>query len=159
MKKIMMILIPVLLIGGVVGAGMMGVIEIPGLSPQKKKPPLPYGEAGADVVKKEAPKADPKPETKSDQKTEAPKTATVKQDPPKPDLDKGAKKLAKLWNSMQPDKILAMADKWKDPELARVLGFMEVEKAATVLSQMKPDRASKLSQAIQLAASVPKVSP
>lgn len=168
MNKVVMILVPLALIGGVVGAAMSGVISIPGLSQEKKKPPLPYGEGSGQVAqttpeKKVNPSANAAPpdkpvppkETKSQQAAAAPKPS----DAPKPDWDRGAKKIAKLWNSIQTDKLLPMVDQWKDPELARVLAFMDVEKAASLLSQMKPERASKLSLAIQVEASAPKSSP
>lgn len=135
-----------------VGAlGILGIIPIPGLSPKKNKGALAlYGQgmynqgmlgtkAEKPVAKRETPKpkdSQAKPVVK---KTEAPKT----------DPSQGQKKLAKLWNEMEIDKLVAIVANWKDEELAPVLNRMDPEKASQLLASLKPDRASKLSKAIQ----------
>ncbi len=154
MKKLILILVPLVAVIGVTIAGVMGIIPIPGLSPSKKKPPTLYGESAS--------KEDPKT---ASTKTEPAPTATARipsppkvvkaETPPTPDLQKGAKKIARLWNLIDSSKLLPVTEKWKDVDLARVLAFMESDKAAMLLSLMAPDRASKLSLEIQKEASNP----
>ncbi len=145
MKKILMIVVPVLLIGGgVVGAAMMGMIDIPGLSPVKKK-----AKAAASYTEAK----DEKPLVKKNPPAE-PKPAETK--PPELDLDKGRKKLAKLWNEMDAASILLIAADWKDDELAQQMKFLDASKASELLAQMKPAQASKISKMLQkLHAAVP----
>jgi hypothetical protein len=138
MKKALLILVPLLLVGGgAVGAAMMGIVQIPGLSPAKKKAnaAAAYGEQPdeAPVVKKEPA---PEPET------------------PAPDLEKGRRALAKLWNEMDPKTLLPIVESWKDEDLAHQLRYLEADLTATLLAGMKPDRASRLSRSLQAIAAV-----
>ncbi|MBV6459861.1 MAG: hypothetical protein HONBIEJF_03015 [Fimbriimonadaceae bacterium] len=141
--------------GSVVGLGIAGVLNIPGLTPMKKAGKNLYG-AGADVLygeKKDAPPplALKKPPAKKPE-PEAPKPI-----PPKPDKIKGAKKIARVWNSLEALKVVEISRAWKDTELALVLSNMESEKAAQVLASMDAGRAGKLSQEIQKIAAQPPV--
>lgn len=145
MKKILMIVVPLLLVGGVVvGAAMMGMIEIPGLSPAKKK-------KAAVAVYTEA------PETKPLAKKDPPKPETPPAEPaPELDMDKGRKKLAKLWNELDAATILAIAADWKEDELAQQIRYLDPAKASELLGAMKPVQASKISKLLQkLHAEVP----
>lgn len=143
MKKAIFIVLPLLLVGGgVVGAAMMGVINVPGLSPAKKKAAATklYTEEKEEepVVKREAP-----PENV---------------EPPKPDMVRGRKALAKLWNEMDSTVIAQIAADWKDEELAQQLQYLQSEKTAEVLTTLaasKPERASKVSKLLQEIASKP----
>jgi flagellar motility protein MotE (MotC chaperone) len=134
MKKILFIVAPLLLVGGgVVGAAMMGVISIPGLSPAKKKSQAAeqYTEPKEEpVVKKPPPKEEEKPA--------------------EPNLEKGRQELAKLWNELEPTIIVGIVEKWSEEDLARQLRYLETEKSAAVISLMKPERASKVSKVLQV---------
>lgn len=144
MKKIILIVLPLLLIsGGVVACAMLGVINIPGLSPKKKAKTL-VAAAGLYTEKKEPRKINKPPKP----------VATVKPKDPEPDLDLGAKKLAKYWNELPAKTLKEIAAKWKDEDLVRVLVKMDVGKATEVLGSLDAARASKLSELIQSQASL-----
>lgn len=138
--------------GGVVGAAMMGVLDIPGLTPKKHaQAPKATGE-GDD--KKDLPKVSKAPPLESTLKP-APKakTGSVALDP-----EKGMKRVATLWNSLTTEALEKIVSDWKDPELAAVLRFMEPEKASALLARVAPARASRLSKEIQKLASISKTS-
>lgn len=134
MKKILIFVVPLLVVGAVVGAGVMGLVPIPGLSLAKKK-------AAAASLYSEA-KDESAPVAKRPKKEEP--------RPLEPNLEKGRAELAKVWNELEPAVIVAMAEKWPDEDLARQLVHLETEKTAAVLSLMKPDRASKISKVLQV---------
>lgn len=149
MKKILLIVLPILVLGGgFVGLAIAGVIKVPGLTPKKAKAAPLYGEAKDKVEEK--PKAAPKPKP-----TEAPaKPAEKPAD--KMDPEQGAKKLAGLWNSVPTDKLLEITKQFKDPELARVMVAMDPEKVSELLAAMDAKRSAKLSQELQRVASIVK---
>lgn len=144
LKIALFVAIPVLLAGSVVVLGKMGIVPIPGLSPSKPKTLAanaalynePKDLKPAPVAKKEPPKPKPKP-------------AEATQD-----LEAGAKKVAKLWNEIDTGRLVKIVEKWPDPDLARILSKMSVEKATALLTALEPTRAAKLSQEIQKQASV-----
>lgn len=141
MKKILFIVLPVVLIGGgAVGAAMMGVINIPGLTPAKKK-------SAATAQYTEEKEAEPMVEN-SPPEEEMPPAPIAEAEPP-PDLEKGRRGLAKLWNEMEVPTLIAIVADWKDEELAAQLRYLEPEKTAELLSGLKPGRASKLSRLLQ----------
>lgn len=140
----MIVVIPLILIGGVLGAAFMGAINIPGITPAKKKPAPKVEVAKKDEKPK---KADPAPE----KKTEVPKKAA-----PKPDPDKGFQAVADLWNKIDVEKLVAISEKWKDNELAQVMAKMKPGVVADFLGAMKPDRASKITKEIEKLAAAPK---
>ncbi len=70
------------------------------------------------------------------------------------DLDAGNKKIASLWNEMDAAKLLPIIEPWKDDDLAKVMLKMDPSKVSEVLGTMKPDRASRLSKALQKLASI-----
>jgi flagellar motility protein MotE (MotC chaperone) len=134
MKKILLIVGPLLLIGSVVGLGVMGIIPIPGLSPAKKKnhaAALYTEQKEMPVVKKEPPKTEP-------------------EKPAGPNLEKGRQELAKVWNELEPAAIVAIVDKWTDEDVAQQLRYLDTEKSAAVLALLKPERASKVSKVLQI---------
>lgn len=148
-KTLVLILLPVLLIGGVAGAGFMGFINIPGLTPKKPAKAAKLYTEGEDgksktTVKPAAVKSTPPPKPR-------PKPAATA-----PDVEAGAKRIAKLWGQIETPKLLAMVADWKDPDLARVMGYLDAAKAAELLAAMDPKRASRLSQEIQKHAAAPK---
>jgi hypothetical protein len=131
LNKVIMIVVSLLVMGGaVVGLGMAGVVQIPGLSP-KKKAPAPVVEAVAEkkpVAKKE-PKSEPPPKTG--------------------DPEKGHLAVAELWNEMDLKALLPLTEKWREAEIAPILAKMDTEKVVELLSQMKPERAVVLTRALQ----------
>jgi len=131
LNKVILIVVSVLVLGGaVVGLGMAGVVQIPGLSP-KKKAPAPVVEA----VAEKKPVADKKPKREP-----TPKTG---------DPEKGHIAVAELWNEMELKSLLPLTEKWREAELAPILAKMETEKVVELLSQMKPERAVVLTRALQ----------
>lgn len=146
MKKIILIVVPLLVLGGAFfGLAKVGVINVPGLSPKKAKPPVLYGESKDKKDEKPAEKAPEKP------KQQKPPTPTK---PPQPtDPEQGAKKLAGLWNSVSTDKLLEIIKQFKDNELAPVFVVMDPEKVSEVMSAMDPKRSATLSRELQKVAS------
>ena len=149
MKKLLFILLPVVIGGGVVGAAMLGLIHIPGLTPTKPKANL-YAADAPYSEKDEPPPIAPKPEAKR-KAPPAPPSAE-----PQPDLQSAAKKVARVWNDVPAAELARICKGWKDAELARVLLAMDPEKSAAVIAEIaksEPARASQLSQAmLQVAA-------
>jgi hypothetical protein len=156
MKPIVLIMIIALVGGSIVGAAMMGVIDIPGISPTKKKvvaqaaygsdkdKGVATGDAKAKVAAQPAtqPVAPPKPVKKP---KPAPVVSVSNIDP-----EAGHKKVAKLWNEMTPETLMPIVAKgWKDGELAQILVKMDSSKVAQLLTALPADRASKLTKAIQ----------
>lgn len=152
MKKVLIIVLPLLLIGGgVVGAGLMGVIKIPGLT-LAKKPTTLYGEAAKlyGEPKDEVAQAEPEATPKKPKREDKPKTVAEQQIDP----EVGAKKLAGVWNIMSPEQLAPIASSYQDNELARVLSQMETEQVARLLALMDPKRAAKLSQELERLGSI-----
>jgi hypothetical protein len=155
MKPVVLIIVIALIGGLVVGAGMTGMVNIPGLTPAKKK-------AGAAAVyasdkdKAEASEKAPAkgaPPQKVKPKVPPPKVA-AKETAPSLDPSLGYKKVAKLWNAMEADKIkVQIAKGWKDAELACIFNKMDTGKVAEVLALLEPAKATKLTKAIQAEAS------
>lgn len=133
MNKMVMIVVVLLVLGGtVIGLGMTGIVEIPGLSPKKKKKAVPTVEEVKTEAKAPTPKM-PKP---------APKA--------KPgDPAKGYEAVAQIWNEMDINTLLPMTEKWRDDELAPILAKMDGGKVVELLSQMKTERAALLTRALQ----------
>ena len=147
-KKILLIVLPVLLLGGgFVGLAVAGVIKVPGLTPKKPVTKAMYGES----AKKDDAKA---PEAKKPvaKKADAPPVAASK--PPTVDPEAGAKKLAQLWNGIPTAQLVEIAKSYKDDELAKVLVVMDPEKVAEVLGVLDAKRSAKLSRELQRVASV-----
>jgi hypothetical protein len=119
--------------GGVAGAAMMGLIQIPGLSPAKKKA------VAAALYAEEETKA-PAPKVQETPTAEEPLLG---------DIVKGRKELAKLWNEMEAVVLVKIVEKWDDGELAHQLRYLDVDKTAEILALLKPDRASEISKRLQ----------
>lgn len=153
MKKVILILVPLLILGGVFGAAKMGMIQIPGISP-KKAAGL-YGDDKDALALYENDK--PEPEVKVEEQPPVTHTPAAEQKPPEPDyeLDKaeGRKKLAKLWNTMEVNALVRIIEDWKDEDLAPQLAVMDPEKVSQILAALDAKRASRLSKLIQEEAS------
>ncbi len=152
--KIVVILAALLaVVGGVLFAGWKGMTRIPGITPAKKAAAAQalYGEQAA----AKAAEATKKPEAKKQQPPKADAQGPKRQEPPKADLAKGRKKLAKLWEQMEPKRLAEVIADWRDDEAAPVLALMDNGKVAGLLGQLEPKRASKLSREIQKVASLP----
>ena len=140
MKKVLLILIPVILAGVGVGLFLMTSAK----SPSKKQ------EAKASVLYKE-------------QKDEAPIVAAKPKVPvippssmvavPQDSPEKGERKLAKLWNELEAPALVAITKDWKDTELAAILNRMDAAKVAEFLSIADPKKASSISRELQKIAS------
>jgi len=145
------VLLPLIIVGGVVGAAFAGLIKIPGITPKKAAM---YGEANY-LDKEDAPKptpapeGEPKPEPKEAKEPPKPKVQVTSEDPVL-DEEQGAKKLAAIWNNMEAAQVLRLAAETNDNDLARIMAKMDAELVAEVLGTM-PDarRAARLSLAIE----------
>jgi flagellar motility protein MotE (MotC chaperone) len=135
MKKVIFIFLPLLLIGGGVAlAGRMGFVNIPGLTPPKKKlSDLKKAEPVAEI-KVTKPKA-PEPEA------------------PKDNPAAGQETIAKIWAEMDSKKLVLLTEKWRPNELAPVFMKMDPSKVTEILSEMEAPRSSEISRAIQRLAS------
>lgn len=162
--KALLIIVPILLVGGVFGAGFMGVINIPGVTPKKavSKAEEMYGEGAEDMYGEGA--EDMYGEGIEDPNDlvldEAVEEETVQEEPetvvqePTLDPDKGAQQIAKYWDEIKPDKLVPILAGYEDAELALVLYNMKRENVAKLLEQIDPERAARLSKEIQKLASV-----
>jgi hypothetical protein len=155
--KGVVIIIPVVVIAAVVGLGLSGVINIPGLSPKKKAKVA----AGMYTEKDDKAVEAKKPPAK--------KPVATKQPPAKPKVKvirleknskKGAEALATVWNEVKIPELAQITASWKDDELAAVLNYMDTSKVAKFLEQIakgdppnkidpNPKRASTLSKRLQ----------
>lgn len=157
MKSMIPVILVVLMIGGIYGAATQGILKIQGITPKKLM-----------QVKKAAPSAQDasKPADPAPKKEEPKVTAKVtpalspsapKPAPPKTDLDKGAEKLAELWNELETETLLKVSADWSEPDLVRVLSKMDSGKVVAYLSAIakdKPAKASKLSKFLEVDASI-----
>lgn len=94
----------------------------------------------------------PEPEKKSqpvkEQKKPAPEVAAITNDP-----EKGAKRLARLWNEMETSNLVKVFDEWKDVDLVPVLAKMDNGKVAEVFGSIDEKRAAELSRLLMKEAS------
>ena len=141
--KALIFILPAIAIG-IGGAAMTGMINVPGLSPQKAKPKV--------AAKIEPPAAKPEPAPPLEKSEPPPKVVAKEEIAIDPDL--GQRQLAKLWREIETPKLLVITAKWKDAELAGVMTKMPAAKNAEILSAMPPARASRLSREIQSLASI-----
>ena len=158
MKKILLIVVPLIVLGGgFVALAVTGVVNVPGLSPKKSKKATMYGEDATKMYGEAVPAAEKEP---ADQE---PPAAPAAADDPGPgpvveavetDPDKGAKKLAQLWNNLPTDKLAAVTKSFQDRELAVVLNKMDPEKVAELLAALDPKRSAQLSKELQKVASI-----
>lgn len=148
MKKVLLILIPILLLGGggAYFAATKGMINIPGITPKKKVANQLYQEG-----------KEPEPSGEVQNPTEEPETK--KPEPPAEPLEDpklGQAKVAALWNEMDEATLEKLIADWKDDDLAPILAAMSGEKVTkliTRIAQSNPKRASSLTRAIQAEAS------
>ena len=151
MKKLLMILVPVVLLGG--GgyfAATKGMINIPGVTPKKTAQAM-YGE-GKDAARaaSDSAPAGSEPEPEASVSTSEP--VPVAADDPK----LGQAKMAALWNEMDVASIENTIADWTDEELAPILNAMDTEKVAALLQKIagsNAKRASRLIKALQAEAS------
>lgn len=137
MNKTVLIAVPAVLVvgGGAVGAAITGMIEIPGLTPEKQK------EKSAALYSEDREDTSSNPVAK--------KKPLKVEDAIPPDLVKGRKELAKLWNEIESKDLVKIVSEWPDEELAHQLRYLDTDKTAEVLALMKADRAAKLSKTLQ----------
>ncbi|MCX7800436.1 MAG: hypothetical protein N2109_08860 [Fimbriimonadales bacterium] len=156
MKLVLVLLALLALGGGVFFAAKRGLVRIPGITPAQRA-------ANAQALYGESKDAKPS-QAKAKEQPKAPKSPSEapKRKPsaiPKPDLAKGRKRLAKLWEQLESPQLAAILADWRDDEAAAVLALMDPAKVAALLEQLEPKRASKLSREIQKAASMPAPGP
>ncbi len=165
--KALFIVVPILLIGGAVGAGFMGVINIPGITPKKppvtkkdaaEKQPTDEGSATTDTIEGQQVTVDPGAQsTPTDPPDNVrPTEPDPKKADPSTDPEQGAKALAKYWDEIEIAKLIPITETYKEPELAQVLFYMQKAKVAELLSTVNSARAASLSRELQRLASVVK---
>lgn len=152
LKKALLIGIPLIaLICAGVAVVMLGIVKLPFLKFEK-----PTAKTGAKDSKKPEAKtpAAPAPKPVAVKKlTPKPKPKPVIKPAPTSDPAKGATRVAKVWNQLEPEALVKVAGTWPDPELAAVLVKMEDRKVAGLLAALPPAKASSVSQAIRKEAS------
>jgi hypothetical protein len=157
--KALFIIVPILLIGGALGAASMGIINVPGVTPKK-------AEAKKTAEEAEQPQDDESTQTDtvedqqvtSGAQTQEPASEPARSEPPKANTnpEQGAKALAKYWDEIDIAKLIPITETYKEQELAQVLFFMQKTKVAELLSAVSADRAARLSRELQRLASVVK---
>jgi hypothetical protein len=154
--KGMAIIVPVVLIVAVVGLGLSGVVNIPGLTPKKKAKVAAQMYTEKDDKAVSAKKPAKKPVAKT-QPTPKPKVKVTRMER---NAKKGAEALATVWNEMKIPELAQITASWKDDDLAAVLSYMDTGKVAKFLEQIakgdppnkvdpNPKRASELSKRLQ----------
>jgi hypothetical protein len=142
----------VVVLAAVVACGVMGIIPIPGLSPEKKKSQA--AKAYAPDEESPAPEAapllasqQPLPDTPQAQATPTAASEEFEIDP-----YTGQKKLAKVWGKVEPAVIAQIVKDWSEDDLARQLFAMPPAQAGELLTQVAardPKRASSVSKKLQ----------
>lgn len=157
--KPLFIIVPILLIGGTLGAAFIGVVNIPGVTPKKAE------------AKKQEPAQENLPTEETEPTDQSGEGAAIEdpglasqsgpaqplQEQPQQqvtDPAQGAKALAKIWDEIETSKLLPITDTFKESDLAQVLFYMKKDKVANVLGAVDADRAAKLSRELQRLASV-----
>jgi hypothetical protein len=160
--KLALVAVPVVLIVGVVGLGLAGVVQIPGLTPAKKS----LKKASEMYVDKDDKGLATKPGNKTVvAKKPEPIRAKPKVVPKTTDPEQGAEALAAVWNEMKVPELTSITKTWSEAELAKVLMYMETDKVAKFLAGLvkgdpsakitpNPTRASNLSKKLQALGSV-----
>lgn len=155
--KALLIAVPILLVGGVLGAGFMGAINIPGVTPKKEvaKASEQYGEGNElEIPLEEVVSEEPVVESPV---IEEPKVAVTKEVGVKINPERGARELAKYWGAMETKSLLGIIETFDDKELALVLSFMPKDKVADILTNIDPKRAATLCKELRRLASIVKV--
>ncbi|MCW5941852.1 MAG: hypothetical protein KIS66_06455 [Fimbriimonadaceae bacterium] len=136
--------------GGVVAAAMLGYLDIAGLTQKERaKAPPP---TVAVVTKSEK----PKPPAILVRNTPPPKSAVPRVTVTTPDPVRGDRRLARLWNELEPTRLIEISKDWREEDLARVMLRMDTGVVAEMIATM-PDakKASSLSRRIRQLASLP----
>lgn len=159
MKKIVLILVLVLLIAGGVGGYLVfsGKVYVKGISPKKIVPQLDSKSLKGGFVDTWTGKAIPRIDTATaDLKKKA---AAVKPPEKKVEIkmndEKGEKKLAALWESIDTEKLVKITEKWPPNDLAKILVRMDEETVSKYLAALEPTKAAMLSTAIRTRAATP----
>jgi hypothetical protein len=154
MKKLILILLPVLVLGGGGATFVLaqrGILKIPGITPASKL----KGAAAlyGDPKKGDKAQKPPKPVAKK-RVTPPPALEPVE---PKVDPKLGREKLAGIWNEMETIALLPITAEWKEDELAAQIAEMDEEAATKLIAAIAAKdakRAASISQKIQKLASV-----
>jgi len=156
--KPLLIILPILLIGGTVGAAYMGVINVPGVTPTKTDATI--TEEAQPTEEEAAPEQSTSETTEDFQSTAStnpnqPEQIRTNPNNAEPNIAQGAKALAKYWDEISVQRLIPITDAYGDKDLAHVLFFMQRTKVAELLSSVSADRAAKLSRELQQLASEP----
>lgn len=153
---VLAVVLPLLIGGGVIGAAFAGMIKIPGLKlPGMKTKTAATNYTDKDDKPSEIGKTEPEATIEPDAQEPEKEKLITKEPEPETNPELGAKKLAGIWNNLEPADIVRISATYKDPDLALVLSKMDAEKVAAVLSEIKDNkRAAKISQEIQNLASI-----
>lgn len=153
----------VAVVGAFVAAAMFGLIEVPGISPAKKKAlaQRQYDVDGGDEAQGGQGARDQnalaperglsKPVIAATDKGNASVVPKARPAAPEVEFDPyaGQKKLAKVWADLDAASISRIVADWKDDELAKQLFVMPPSQSGEVLAALKPERASKVSKLLQ----------
>ena len=138
-----------LVVGGGVAFGLakVGIVNIPPISPAKRKRVMPDDGKGGPFAVALATSASLFQRAEESTAREA---AVAPPPPPVPKIDPGPgeAKLAGLWASLPTDRLVALVAKWPEPELGRILAKMDEDAAAKLLGALPPPRAASLSRAL-----------
>jgi hypothetical protein len=154
--KPLLIILPILLIGGTIGAAYMGVIQVPGVTPKKAEAAK---TEEAQPTEEEATQEESASQTTEDFQSSAPSSPDQSELPNSrtseqaPNAAQGAKALAKYWDEISIQKLIPITDAYGERDLAQVLFFMQRTKVAELLSSVTAERAAKLSRELQHLAS------
>lgn len=146
-KLLLLVLVPVLLLGGGFAAVYFGLVKIPGLKLGPLAAQAMYAvDQDHPEVKKLKGEVDKL--TSALEKARKPVAKAVEA-VSGPDPAVGQAKLAGLWNKMSPTSVGKLAEGWNPVELSRVLAKMDPDRAAKVLEKLPPKLAGEVSKAYQ----------
>ncbi|MCH8273675.1 MAG: hypothetical protein IH851_02690 [Armatimonadetes bacterium] len=156
MKFFIIGLSAIIVLGGTfVGLGYSGIVNIPGISPEKKvKQSVEDAEETAEDQDSEKEDKTEKPSEDSETPAVAEKAAPETPPPAPPEATPpprrdGTERLAQLWSTMDSEDVVKILDNWQDGDVLLVLVKMEDKKLAAILSALPADRAARFSKGIK----------
>ena len=161
MKKLFIILVPLIIAGAVFGLAFTGIINIHGITPAKKsiKSTKKSSKAASKAGNpKNSPAASQSLATNTQSQKTIPTSSNVTTQPivppskslsPPEDMDSGAKKVASIWGNMDPTSIVKVMGAYKPKQVALILSKMDNSEVAKIFELLPPKQAAQLSQEIQ----------
>lgn len=150
MKKVLLILVPLLLLGGgtTVGLAMLGIVNVPFLPFGKKRTPPPVDDGKGGPMARTFLQIAAAGVGLENAVAAAKKAVPPAPPAPPPDTGPGEAKLAGLWAEMPTPQLAAIVEKWPQPQLGRILAKMDEEAVTNLLAALPPPKAIEISKSV-----------